>query len=264
MHMKKSLALVLFVPTIAFSQTMLYDASIQHKPQDGIVKIYGAGGPHTAFVKVAKVWQEKTGNQVEVIAGPESKWSQQAQADADILWGTSESAITAYLDTYKTFKINDVKPIYLRPVVIAVKKGNPKNIQGFADLLKPGMKIVVTEGGATYNTSGTGTWEDVAGRAGTLSDISQFRSNIVSYAKGSGAAFKAFEDLQADAWLTWPNWPLNQPEKLQLVELESDRKIWRDLNLVVAKNADPIAVEFAAYLTSPEAQAIMKNEGWDR
>ena len=108
--------------------TAFNDPSIEHAPQDGVVKLYGAGGPHTAFRKVAAVFEEQTGTSVEVIAGPESKWTADAQADADILWGTSEQSMTAFLLTYTAFDPAKVEPIYLRPTVIAVKAGNPLNI----------------------------------------------------------------------------------------------------------------------------------------
>ena len=244
--------------------TALFDPAIKHKPKDGIVKLYGAGGPHTAFRKVADAWTNKTGNKVEIIAGPEVTWSKKAQADADIIWGTSEQSMTAFLETYKTFSSDQVVPIYVRPTVIAVKAGNPKAIRGFDDLLKGGMKIVVTEGAGVVNTSGTGSWEDVAGRLGRLSDIAAFRKNIVAFATGSGAGFKAFKDKDADAWITWPNWPATHADVLAEVPIEPNRQIWRDVNVAVAPDADPAALEFVVFLVTPEAQALMKTEGWAR
>ncbi|MEP3666268.1 MAG: substrate-binding domain-containing protein, partial [Roseibium sp.] len=143
--------------------TALYDPTIEYVPADGVVRLFGAGGPHTAFAKVARAFEEETGNRVEIVAGPEDRWSAQAQAQADILWGTSQQSMAAFLLTYTAFELNEVRPVYLRPAVIAVKAGNPKNIRGFDDLLAEGVRIVVTEGAGVYNTSGTGVWEDVAG-----------------------------------------------------------------------------------------------------
>lgn len=125
------------------------DPSIVHHAQDGVVRLYGAGGPDTAFRKVAEVFRKETGIGVDVTAGPEPSWTRQAQANADILWGTSEEDITALLETYKDFSSADVTPIYIRPTIIAVKKSNPKHIRGFEDLLKDGMRVVVTEAPAS-------------------------------------------------------------------------------------------------------------------
>jgi accessory colonization factor AcfC len=244
--------------------TELHDATIDHEPADGVVKLYGAGGPHTAFQKVADVWSERTGTTVEVVAGPESRWSADAQADADILWGTAQQAMTAFLLSYPSFASEDVRPIYLRPAVIAVRKGNPKGIEGFDDLLEPGMRIVVTEGAGVYNTSGTGVWEDVAGRKGALEDIVRFRANIVAYALGSGASFGAFEELEADAWITWPNWPATKADTLDAVDLGEDRVIHRDVSVVLSPEADPEAQAFLEFLVTEEAQALMATEGWRR
>lgn len=250
--------------TAMAQETELYDPSIARDAVDGVVKLYGAGGPHTAFRKVADAWQKRTGHTVEIIAGPETKWSKQAQTDADIIWGTSEQSMTAFLQTYKTFSSEQVDPIYIRPAIIAVKKGNPKNIAGFDDLLKDGIKIVVTEGAGVANTSGTGVWEDVAGRSGNLEDVRAFRKNIVAFANGSGASFKSFKEMDADAWITWPNWPVINPDVLETVDLSDGRKIWRDVNVALAPDADPEAQLFLDYLVTEEAQAIMLQEGWIR
>lgn len=241
-----------------------YDPSIKHQPKDGVVRLYGAGGPHTAFQKVADLWMKTTGNKVDITAGPEATWSKKAQGDADIIWGTSEQSMTAFLQTYKTFSSDQVIPIYIRPTVIAVKKGNPKQIKGFDDLLKEGVKIVVTEGSGVSNTSGTGTWEDVAGRLGSLSDIRAFRKNIVAFSTGSGASFKAFNDLDADAWITWPNWPATKADALEEIPIEEGRQIWRDVSVAVAPDADTAAQQFATFLETDEAAALMKTEGWVR
>lgn len=240
------------------------DPTITHHAKDGTVRLYGAGGPHTAFQKAADVFQKQTGISVVITAGPEPTWSRKAQADADILWGTAEEDMTAMLETYKTFSSRDVTPIFIRPAIIAVQKGNPKNIQGFDDLLKDGMKLVVTEGAGVANTSGTGVWEDVAGRKGRLDDVRRFRKNIVAFGKGSGASYKAFSSMHADAWITWPNWPITHPAQADMVSLSDDRTIWRDVNVALAPDADPGAQKFVDFLTSEEGTRIMKTEGWVR
>lgn len=240
------------------------DPSIMHNPRDGVVRLYGAGGPDTAFKKVAAAFTKKTGIEVAITGGPEPTWTKKAQADADILWGTSEEDMTAMLETYKVFTWDSVTPIYIRPTIIAVKKGNPKNIQSFDDLLKDGVRIVVTEGAGVANTSGTGTWEDVAGRLGKLDDVKRFRKNIVGFGNGSGPSFQMFVDKDADAWITWPDWPITHPDKADYVQLPEARRILRDVNVALAPDADPQAKQFLDFLSSDEGAAIMKTEGWQR
>ncbi|MGI9279408.1 MAG: substrate-binding domain-containing protein [Endozoicomonas sp.] len=242
---------------------MFYDASIQHHPADGVIRLYGPGGPHSALIKVAEAYEKKTGQKVEVIFGPEKKWTRDAQAKADIIFGSSEQSITAYLENYHFITQKDVQPVYIRRAIIAVKKGNPKNIQGFDDLLKPDTKVVVTEGKGVYNTSGTGVWEDIAGREGSLQDVQKLRKNIISFEKGSGAGFKEFNE-QGDAWITWIDWPLTNPGKADYVELEKDRTIYRDMNIAVSPKADPATADFVKFLNSSEGEKLVATLGWTR
>jgi accessory colonization factor AcfC len=131
-------------------------------------------------------------------------------------------------------------------------------------LLQPGIRIVVTEGSGIANTSGTGTWEDIAGRLGNLEDVKRFRRNIVAFSTGSGASFKAFKELDADAWITWPEWAVDNPEVLQAIPISSNRSIWRDLNIALSSSADPQASSFIQYLISDAAQKLMRSYGYVR
>lgn len=242
----------------------LYDEAIIHMPKDGVIRLFGPGGPHTGYIKVAKAFEAKTGNKVEVIFGPENRWSKDAQRSADIIFGSSEQSMTAYLENYKFVNSNTVEPLFIRPAVIVVKKGNPKHIKGFNDLLKPGMSVIVTEGKGVYNTSGTGVWEDVAGRLGSLDDVKALRRNIASFEKGSGASFRAFKSLNADAWITWSHWPIDHADVAEYVELEPERRIYRVTNIAVSPKADPATQDFVTFLKSDKAAKLFASEGWTK
>ena len=251
---------ILFTSLLLTAMTL--NAS-EYKPRDGVISLYGAGGPHTALIKVGKLFTQKTGVKVMVGFGPETKWADSAHKNADIIWGTSQQSMTAFLENFKEFHSDDVEPIYIRKAVIAVQKGNPKNIKSFNDLLKPNTKIVVVEGAGVYNTSGSGVWEDVAGRLGSLSDIKKLRKNIVSFSKGSGAGFKAFKN-GADAWITWTHWVKTHPKDADMVEFSKQRVIYRDLSIVTNPKADTRTKDFIEFLKGSEAEKIFYNEGWSK
>lgn len=242
----------------------LHDPSLKHQPKDGVVKVFGPGGPHTAFIKAAKAFEKKTGNKVEIIFGPENKWTTDAQKSADLIFGSSEQSMTAFLETYKFVNSSMVEPLYIRRAVIVVQKGNPKKIKGFNDLLKPGIKVIVTEGKGVYNTSGTGVWEDVAGRLGSLDDVKKLRNNITSFEKGSGASFRAFKRLDADAWISWIHWPIDNPDVADYVELEEERRIYRGTNIVISPEADAAAHEFVSFVKSDAGAVLFATEGWTK
>ncbi|WP_255125181.1 substrate-binding domain-containing protein [Synechococcus lacustris] len=255
----------ILVPAASMAQNQPSPTEVnRNQSLDGVIKLYGACGPQNALRKVADAWERGKGAKVKIICGPEPSWSKQAQVDADIIWGTSEQSMTAFLQSFPSFPSKNVVPIYLRPAIIAVKNGNPRRIQKFADLLQPGIRIVVTEGSGIANTSGTGTWEDIAGRLGKLEDVKRFRRNIVAFSTGSGASFKAFKELDADAWITWPEWAVDNPKVLQAIPISSNRSIWRDLNIALSSSADPQASSFIQYLISDEAQKLMRSYGYVR
>lgn len=255
----------ILVPAASMAQSQPSPTEVnRNQSLDGVIKLYGACGPQNALRKVADAWERSKGAKVKIICGPEPSWSKQAQLDADIIWGTSEQSMTAFLQSFPSFPSKNVVPIYLRPAIIAVKTGNPRRIQKFADLLQPGIRIVVTEGSGIANTSGTGTWEDIAGRLGNLEDVKRFRRNIVAFSTGSGASFKAFKELDADAWITWPEWAVDNPKVLQAIPISSNHSIWRDLNIALSSSADPQASSFIQYLISDEAQKLMRSYGYVR
>ena len=255
----------ILVPAASMAQSQSFPTEVnRHQARDGVIRLYGACGPQNAMRKVADAWERGNDLSVKITCGPEPSWSRKAQEDADIIWGTSEQSMTAFLKSFPSFPSTDVVPIYLRPAIIAVKTGNPRRIQRFEDLLQPGISIVVTEGSGIANTSGTGTWEDIAGRLGNLEDVKRFRRNIVAFSTGSGASFKAFKELDADAWITWPEWAIDNPMVLQAVPISSNRSIWRDLNIALSTFADPEAASFLQFLVSDEAQKLMRSAGYVR
>jgi accessory colonization factor AcfC len=255
----------ILLPSASMAQGPSSTAAV-NPPQarDGVIRLYGACGPQNALRQVADAWERSNNMTVKITCGPEPSWSKQAQLDADIIWGTSEQSMTAFLQSFPSFPSKDVVPIYLRPAIIAVKAGNPRRIQRFEDLLQPGIRIVVTEGSGVANTSGTGIWEDIAGRLGKLSDVARFRRNIVAFSTGSGASFREFQKLDADAWITWPEWAVDNPKVLEAIPISSDRSIWRDLNIALSTSADPQAKSFLQFLVSNEAQQLMRSAGYVR
>ena len=67
-------------PTMAANHGMF-----DYQPQDGVVRIYGAGGPHTAIKRTGEAFTKQTGVPVEVVSGPGHKWTEDAQRNADII-----------------------------------------------------------------------------------------------------------------------------------------------------------------------------------
>jgi accessory colonization factor AcfC len=73
-----------------------------------------------------------------------------------------------------------------------------------------------------------------------------------------------FVAKDTDAWITLPDWPITHPDNADYIQLPKNRTIWRDVNVVLAPDADPEAKQFVDYPNSERGTAIMKTEGWVR
>lgn len=188
------------------------------------------------------------------------------QKNADILFGASEQSALAIIRDHKdSFSEKDIQPLYLRKSILLVKKGNPKNIRSIDDLTRPGIGVIVNDGGGTSNTSGTGVWEDIAGRKGNIETVAAIRKNIILYAPNSGTARKALENQPgADVWITWADWAASNPEIGDVVEIAPDYVIWRDMNITVRQDANDETRRFAEWLQTDEAAPAFKKYGWTR
>ncbi|MGL5289061.1 MAG: substrate-binding domain-containing protein [Aeromonas sp.] len=228
------------------------------------INLYGPGGPHTALIKVAAAFQAKTGTHVNVHFGPQASWNDKAKENADILFGSSEqSALAIATGHADKFDIYAITPLYLRPAIILVKNGNPKNIQGLRDLAKPGVGIVVPDGAGISNTSGTGVWEDMIGRTGDIHTVANFRKNIKLFTPNSGSARKAFvADPKIDAWITWADWAKSNPDVGHEVNIEKNLVVYRDFNIALTRNPTKETLAFANYLKGDTAKNIFHQFGW--
>lgn len=158
--------------------------------------VYGPGGPLPAMKEAAAAFERMRGVAVQVTGGPTTPWLERARNDADIVFSGAEHMMTDYVkqlgDTSggrgaRPGRIDEstIVPLYLRPVAMLVRPGNPKKIRRFEDLLRPGIKVLVVQGAGQ-----TGLWEDVAGRTGDIRVVRAFRRNIGEVAGNSGDAKK--------------------------------------------------------------------------
>ncbi len=242
---------------VACAVTLFANASMAQES----LHVYGPGGPGPAMQEAAATYEKLSGVKMVVTAAPPGKWLDQAKSDADLVFSGSENMMTDLVAALgEQLSQQTVTPLYLRPYAILVRPGNPKQIKGVKDLLKPGLSVLVINGGGQ-----TGVWEDMAGRAGDIQSVMALRSNIVSYAKNSVEARQIWnEQPRIDVWLVWNIWQVANPHIADLVPIESDYAIYRDCAIVITARAQgkPAAQDFVRFLLSPDGAAIFAKWGW--
>ena len=227
------------------------------------INVYGPGGPGPAMQEAAKAFGAANQITVNVSAGPTGQWVEKAKQDADVVFSGAENMFTDFAKALPgAFDLVDAQPMYLRPVAILVRPGNPKRIRGFRDLLAPGVKVLTVAGAGQ-----TGLWEDVAGRTGDIGMVRAFRKNMVfPEAANSGAAKQQWtQQKDIDAWLIWNIWQVANPELAEVVAMDEPFRIYRDAGVVLTHkgSTQPKARAFVVFLQSPEGQKIFAKWGWD-
>lgn len=226
------------------------------------VYVYGPGGPAPAMHAVASAFTRATGIRVLVTAGPTPAWRAAANRNADLFFSGSENMMTSFIGEFPTLDAATAEPLYIRPAAILVHPGNPKHIDGFRDLLRPGIRVMVVNGAGQV-----GLWEDIAGRDGSLTTIRRLRRNIVAYASNSAAALALWRESDApDAWIIYNIWSIAHPGVAQIIPLGKQYAIARDMGVAYTRigKTNLAARRFRAFLTSPAAKVIFTRFGWSR
>ncbi len=227
--------------------------------------VYGPGGPLPAMRDAAAAFTKARGVAVVVTAGPAPRWMDSAGGNADVIYSGSEHMMTDFIGQLSKASAgaivdSTVTPLYLRPAAMLVRKGNPRRIAKFEDLLKPGVKVLVVNGAGQ-----TGLWEDVAGRTGDIDVVRAFRRNIGAFAPNSGEARRIWtEDSSYDAWLIWNIWQVANPDIADMVPLAPQWLVYRDAGVALTQrgNDRAIAHAFVGYLRSPAGAELFRRWGW--
>lgn len=237
--------------------------------------VYGPGGPLPAMRDAAAAFGRAHAIHVAVTGGPTPQWLAKARGDADVIFSGAEHMMTDFIrqlgDSVAGGSASGdsapgridpatVTPLYLRPAAILVRKGNPRAIRRFEDLLRPGLKVLVVQGAGQ-----TGLWEDMAGRTGDIGVVRALRRNIGAFAPNSGEARRLWtDDRSFDAWLIWNIWQVANPELADVVPVAERWRIYRDAGVALTTRGRTRrhAREFLAFLQSAEGARIFARWGW--
>lgn len=223
--------------------------------------MYGPGGPAPAMREAAETFERQTGIRVDITAGPTAQWLAQAKQNADLIYSGSETMMSDFVGALEgRISAADVEPLYLRPLAILVRPGNPRKIQGLKDLLTPGVKVLVVNGAGQ-----NGVWEDMSGRLGDIETVRALRRNIVGFAPNSADALALWKKQpEIDAWVIWNIWAIAHPGLADVVSLEPEYAIYRDtaVALTTQGKTKPAARRFVDFLKSRAGAGIFKKWGW--
>jgi sulfate transport system substrate-binding protein len=156
-------------------------------------------------------------------------------------------------------------------VVIVVRKGNPKHITGWADLIKPGVQVVTpnpfTSGGARWNIMAAYGAQLKEGKtpAQAQAYLTQLFHNVVSQDSSARNSLQTFLAGRGDALLGYENEAIAAQKKGEPVQyvIPNDTILIQSPVAVVGTGEGAKAAQaFVKYLLSPVGQAIWVEHGY--
>jgi sulfate transport system substrate-binding protein len=154
-------------------------------------------------------------------------------------------------------------------VSFVVRKGNPKHITTWADLVKSGVQVVTPN----VFSSGSAKWNLMAAYGAQISlgqspaeaqaYLSKLLHNAVAQPSSASAALQTFLSGQGDVLLDYEDDALyakSQGEAISVVT--PPQTILIQNPIAVTKTASPAAKAFVAYLLSPAGQKVWGQQGY--
>src|SRR4051794_26841863 len=163
---------------------------------------------------------------------------------------------------------------YTSTIVFLVRKGNPKNIRDWGDIVKPGVTVITpnprTSGGARWNYLAAWAWalRQPGGNEQTArAFLTQIFKNVPVLDTGARAATTTFVQRDiGDVLLAWENEALLAIKKLGADKLQvvvpsvsilAEPSVTVVDKVVLKKGTREVATEYLKYLYSREGQEIV-------
>jgi sulfate/thiosulfate-binding protein len=156
-------------------------------------------------------------------------------------------------------------------VVLAVRKGNPKNIHGWEDIVKPGVQVVTpnpfTSGGAKWNLMAAYGSQIAQGKSPDEARdfLHKVLANTVVQDKSAREALQTFAGGKGDVLISYENEAITaQKAGVDLDYVIPDQTILIQNPAAVTKDSKnpEKAKAFVDWLTTPQAQKIYASKGY--
>jgi molybdate transport system substrate-binding protein len=164
---------------------------------------------------------------------------------------------------------------YIFPVIV-VPKGNPKSIKSLGDLVKPGLKVGLTD----HNYSSCGHINNLMFKKAGLTK--RIEKNIVMTQRTHGAVANALKIGTIDAGIVWNAVAARYPKDIDFIDIEKKYRPQEKVDAVTTatygvidmakmkvtvseikfSNKPETASDFAEFVISEEGKRIFKKHGF--
>jgi len=151
-------------------------------------------------------------------------------------------------------------------VALVFRKGNPKGIRDWSDLVKPGVKVVIpnifTSGGAKWDVMAAYGAAQKAGQD-PKAYLKKLYQNVAVQPRSAREALQTFTGGEGDVLISYENEAITAHQKGQDVGyVVPGATIRIDNPIAATKAAPPVARAFVKYLRTRPAQQIFADKGY--
>jgi sulfate/thiosulfate-binding protein len=154
-------------------------------------------------------------------------------------------------------------------VTLVVRKGNPKGIHDWSDLIKPGVQVIepnpFTSGGARWNVMAAYGAQIKQGKTPAQADayLQQLFKHVVVQDKSARDALQTFTSGKGDVMIAYENEAITAQQKGKAVDYVTPKDTILIQNpIAVTKDAKPAAQKFVDWLHTDAAQKIFAERGY--
>jgi sulfate transport system substrate-binding protein len=229
-------------------------------------------------------WQKKTGDKVAIKQSHGGSGKQARTVidglPADVVTLALAGDIDAIASNGKLLPVNWQSRLphnsspYTSTIVFLVRKGNPKGIKDWGDLIKPGVQVITpnpkTSGGARWNYLAAWAWA-LKQPGGSEASAKEYTKKLYSHVPvldtgARGATTTFVQRGIGDVLLAWENEAFLSikelgPDKLEIVvpslSILAEPPVTVVDKVVLRRGTRDVATEYLKYLYSPEAQEII-------
>ena len=225
-------------------------------------------------------WKTMTGNEIDIIQSHGGSGKQALEVanglEADVVTLALEADITSIenaglIETGFTKEFEKESSPYTSAIVFLVRKGNPKEIKDWDDLIRDDVGVITpnpkTSGGARWNYLAAWYYFETQGNSEEeiLNKMKTLYSNVRVLDSGARASTTSFvENGQGDVLLAWENeafltleeYPGQYEIVIPSVSILCQPTVAIVDEMVEKHNTSEIATEYLKYLYSDEAQDL--------
>jgi sulfate/thiosulfate transport system substrate-binding protein len=277
--LSKKITVFAAVALAAFSASVAADTSLLNVSYDPTRELY-----EEYNASFAKYWKQKTGETVTIKQSHGGSGKQARTVidglQADVVTLALAGDIDAISSNGKLLPVNWQSRLphnsspYTSTIVFLVRKGNPKGIKDWGDLIKPGVSVITpnpkTSGGARWNYLAGWAWalKQPGGTEATAKEyVRKLFKNVPVLDTGARGSTTTFVQREiGDVLLAWENEAFLSikelgPEKVEIVvpslSIVAEPPVTVVDKVVLRRGTRELAEEYLKYLYTPQSQELI-------